>query len=118
MTTGEIVHAKSVHNLTQATRLLLYGESHILTEQVDKPFISIDILKAKNVVAAMKSAAKNGNRRFSDKRHLPPTSRYARVHCSALDDKFRPVHQRAGHLAYRFCPRESKSIFRYLHWQE
>src|SRR5258708_23964969 len=106
MTTGEIVHAKKRTQIDPNTIDSYSTAIAYLNEQVgDKPLASIDNPEAKNVVAAMKSAAKNGKRRFSDKSIVTYFQILKKVIASALDDKFRPVHQREWHLAAIGLPR-------------
>lgn len=63
------------------------------------PLASIDNPEAKTLITAMKSAMKNGKRRFSDKSIVSHFAVLRKVIASALDGKFRPVHQREWNLA-------------------
>jgi hypothetical protein len=69
------------------------------------PLASIENPEAKTVISAMKSAMKNGQRRFSDKTIVSYFAVLRKVIASVLDEKFNPVHQRAWNLAAIGLPR-------------
>jgi integrase len=77
-----------------------------LNEQIgDMPLASIDNPEAKASITTMKTAVKDGRRRFSDS----TVSYYFRIMrqviASQLDERFRPVHRREWNLAAIGLPR-------------
>ncbi|MGB8675433.1 MAG: site-specific integrase [Candidatus Acidiferrales bacterium] len=106
ITSGEVVHSKKRTQIVANTIGSYSTAIAYLNEQIgDVPLASIDNPEAKALVTAMKSAVKDGRRRFSDSTISYYFRIMRQVISSQMDEKFRPVHRREWNLAAIGLPR-------------
>jgi integrase len=106
ITSGEVVHSKKRTQIIANTIDSYSIAVGYLEEQIgDMPLAFIDNPEAKALITTMKSAVKDGRRRFSDSTISYYFRIMRQVIASQLDEKFRPVHRREWNLAAIGLPR-------------
>jgi len=106
ITSGEVVHSKKRTQIIANTIESYSTAVAYLNEQIgDMPLASIDNPEAKALITTMKSAVKDGRRRFSDSTISYYFRIMRQVIASQMDEKFRPVHRREWNLAAIGLPR-------------
>jgi integrase len=106
MTSGEVVHSKKRTQIIANTIDSYSTTVAYLNEQIgDLPLASIDNPEARVLITTMKSAVKDGRRRFSDSTISYYFRIMRQVVASQMDEKFQPVHRREWNLAAIGLPR-------------
>ncbi len=106
ITSGEVVHSKKRTQIITNTIDSYSTAVAYLNEQIgDVPLASIDNPEAKALITTMKSAVKDGRRRFSDSTMSYYFRIMRQIIASQIDEKFRPVHRREWNLAAIGLPR-------------
>lgn len=106
ITSGEVVHSRKRTQIVASTIASYSTAIAYLNEQIGEvPLASIDNPEAKALITAMKSAVKDGSRRFSDSTISYYFRIMRQVISSQMDEKFRPVHRREWNLAAIGLPR-------------
>jgi integrase len=100
MTSGEVVHSKK---RTQIIANTIDSYSTTVAYLNDNP-------EAKVLITTMKSAVKDGKRRFSDSTISYYFRIMRQVIASQMDEKFQPVHRREWNLAAIGLPRVNPKI--------
>jgi integrase len=103
---GEVVHSRKRTQIVANTIDSYSTAVAYLNEQIgDMPLASIDNPEARALITTMKSAVKDGRRRFSDSTISYYFRIMRQVISSQIDEKFRPVHYREWNLAAIGLPR-------------
>jgi integrase len=106
MTSGEVVNSKKRTQIIANTIDSYSTAIAYLNGQIgDIPLASIDNPEAKELITTMKSAVKNGKRRFSDSTISYYFRIMRQVIASQIDEKLRPIHHREWNLAAIGLPR-------------
>jgi integrase len=106
ITSGEVVHSRKRSQIIANTVDSYSTAVTYLNEQIgNMPLASIDNPEAKALITTMKSAVKDGGRRFSDSTISYYFRIMRQVIASQMDEKFRPVHRREWNLAAIGLPR-------------